>query len=93
MEGKSAAISWVAYTVWMRDYARELIPDIKFIHIKVDIPTLLPRNRIRLTGAMAKHGMTLEDMWNNFLKASDKEMYGPEYSDDNFDKYMTGAFY
>jgi len=40
------------YTKWMRDYVKSLIPDIKIIHIKVDVAILLPRNRIRIKKAM-----------------------------------------
>ena len=32
-QGKNAAISFVAYTKWMRDFVRSLIPDVRFISI------------------------------------------------------------
>ena len=50
--GKNAAITFVAYGRWMRDYMRNIIPDIKIIHIKVPIPMLCEKNWIRLSSAM-----------------------------------------
>jgi len=76
----------------MRDYVRTLIPDIKIINIKVDIAILLPRNRIRREKGMAHHGKTLKDMYDMNDDES-KKKYGAEYSEEVFDKYMTGEYY
>ena len=81
------------YTKWMRDYVKSFIPDIKIIHIKVDVALLLPKNRIRLTKAMDKHNMSLADMYNRMTDDETKSKYGKEYSEEVFDKYMTGEFY
>jgi len=78
------------YTKWMRDYVKSFIPDIKIIHIKVDVALLLPKNRIRLTKAMDKHNMSLADMYNMMTDDETKSKYGKEYSEEVFDKYMTG---
>jgi len=48
------------YKKWMRDYIKTFIPDIKIIHVKVDVAILLPKNVKRMTKAMALHNMTLE---------------------------------
>jgi len=59
-EGVDTAISFVMYKKWMRDYIKTFIPDIKIIHVKVDVAILLPKNVKRMTKAMALHNMTLE---------------------------------
>ena len=62
--GVDTAVSFICYTKWQRDYIKTLIPDIKIVHIKVDVSILLPKNRNRITKAMSHHGMTLKQMWD-----------------------------
>jgi len=62
-KGKNVVISFVCYQRWIRDYIREQIPEIKFANIEVDIAILLPKNRKRIQGAIAAHGITFEQMW------------------------------
>ena len=52
-EGKNACVSFVAYKEYVRDHIRSRIPDVKIIHIQVDVEILLPKNKIRITKALA----------------------------------------
>lgn len=72
---------------------RELIPDIKIVHIKVDMEVLIPKNKERSVRAMEAMGMTLKDMWDKFLPPADKEMFGQEFSDEAFEKYFVFKYY
>ena len=83
----------MCYTRKLRDYVRELIPDIKIVHVKVDIEVLIPKSRIRSDRAMAAMGMTAKDMWEKFIPPADKEMFGQEYSEEALDKYFRHRYY
>jgi len=62
-EGKNCAITFVCYIKYVRDYIRERIPDIKFIHLKVDEEILLGLAVSRTQKMAAQVGMTIEQMW------------------------------
>jgi len=47
----------------VRDYVRERITGIKFIHLKVDYDILLDKAISRTEKMMAQNGMTIEQMW------------------------------
>lgn len=61
--GKNQAIGFAIYHKQTRDYARKLIPDLKFIQVDASTEVLLERNVVRTEKVMASQGMTLQDMW------------------------------
>jgi len=68
----------------VRDYVRERIPGIKFIHLKVDYDILLEKSVTRTEKMLAQAGMTLAQFW----KFPDPDMtkaraeFGEEYDDE-----------
>ena len=42
---------------------------------------------------MAKHNMTLADMWLNMMPKEVKDTFGQEYTPEIFDKWMSATFY
>ena len=48
MKGRNVTISLVSYKRYIRDWVRKVCPDIIFINLDVEIPTLLTRNAARM---------------------------------------------
>jgi hypothetical protein len=66
------------------------VPDIRIIHLKVDIPILLTKNLERTRKMMETQGMTLEQMWamdNDHMKQI-RAKYGEHYSDEAYGKHV-----
>jgi hypothetical protein len=54
---------------------------------------LLPKNRVRMANNMANMGMTLEMFYLKMVPEAGRQVYGLEYSEEAFDKWMTATFY
>jgi gluconate kinase len=53
----------LAYKPYVREFIKSLIPNVKIIHLKVDMPVLLEKMLIRWKSKIAQQGMTMEQMW------------------------------
>jgi len=91
--GTSAAISFVLYNKQSRDYIRSLIPSIKFIRIDVELATMMASNRVRQTKMCEGFGMTLVEMYDQYVTPEEKEKLGGEYTDERLDKYFQMKYY
>jgi len=94
-KGQSTAISFIAYKGYVRDYVKAKIPDVQFIHFKVDKAILLPKRMAREKKMMEEAGMSLEDMW----AMDDPEMevarvkYGREFTAERFKECLFDSYY
>lgn len=52
-QGKNVAIGYAVYKGCIRDYARSICPEIKFIHVDVPVETIAERNVVRTKRIMA----------------------------------------
>lgn len=88
-QGHNVAIGFAVYKSVMRDFARTLIPSVKFVHVDVAVDTLCERGVVRTRTVMALSGMTMQDVWNydvpTFIEARKK--FGDVYSDENYKQF------
>lgn len=87
-KGKNVAIGYAVYKSCIRDYARSICPEIKFIHVDVPVDTIAERNIVRTKRIMADQGMTMEQTWALEHMAEARKKFGEEYSEAAFKTYM-----
>lgn len=86
------ALSFVCYRKSVRDWARSVIPGLKFIYIDVDTDEAIVKNYRRLDKAMAQHGTTFLEYYQT---SPDMEKFKDHYgaTAEGLDKYIRDYFY
>jgi len=92
-KGINAAVSFVLYTKKSRDYIRSLVPTIQFVRIDVELSKMMASNRVRQTKMCEGYGMTLAEMYDQYVTPEEKEKLGGEYTDERLDKYFQMKYY